>query len=242
MQFLEKERLEGKKSYIAVYHRVTDTVLQTIYKGKKKRKNNQQPPTTNSDDQGIVLDIESSDGGGIRSTSSLSLSSQEGVQVSEFLFPVRDRLTVGQKILLGVVWVREDERRLFELFPEVLMLDITFGTNSEGRPLAVTASFDSFLKSFTPIRAFLPSECQWVFLWIWTTAIPALLGKDNIRRIQLVLTDGDSKIYNPFNSVKALLYVSAIHGLCIFHLLTQPLGKLAIHDRADIDVKGMVKT
>jgi hypothetical protein len=70
---------------------------------------------------------------------------------------------------------------------------------------------------------------------------PALLGKDNISRVQLVLTDGDIKIYNPFNSVQLRLYASAIHGLCIFHLLTQPLGKLYLEDRADEDVKGMVK-
>jgi hypothetical protein len=118
----------------------------------------------------------------------------------------------------------------------------TFGTNSEGRPLAVTASFDAFLKTFTPIRAFLPSECQWVFQWLWTTAIPALLGKENISRIQLMLTDGDPKIYTPFNSVREELYPSAIHGLCIFHLLTQPLGKLDIRERADESVKAMIKT
>jgi hypothetical protein len=34
------------------------------------------------------------------------------------------------KDFAAVVWVRADEQRLFELFPEVLMLDITFGTNS----------------------------------------------------------------------------------------------------------------
>jgi hypothetical protein len=106
MQFLEKEKREGKKSYIAVYHRVTDTVLQTMYTGSKKKRKNQQPPMTNSDYQGIVLDIESSDGNGSRSTTSIPLSSHEEVQVTEFLFPIRDRLTVGQKILLGVVWVR----------------------------------------------------------------------------------------------------------------------------------------
>jgi hypothetical protein len=42
--------------------------------------------------------------------------------------------------------------------------------------------------------------------------------------------------------VKEELYSSAIHGLCIFHLLTQPLGKLNIFDRADETVKGMIKT
>ena len=246
IKFLEKEKLEGKKSYIALYHSVTETVMQTMFKEKKRKTNKQQQSTAEPDDskkdERVVVDVESSDANGSKSTTSITLSQDEEYQVKEMLEPIRHRLKVGQKILLAVVWVRNDEKRLFELFPEVLMMDVTFGTNSEGRPLAVTAAFDSFLKTFTPIRAFLPSECQWVFNWLWGTAIPALLGKDNISRTQLVLTDGDSKIYTPFNSVKDELYPSAIHGLCMFHLLTQPLGKLAIQDRSDETVKAMVKT
>ena len=42
--------------------------------------------------------------------------------------------------MLGVAWCRNDERKLFEQFPEVLMLDVTFGTNAETRPLGLTAS------------------------------------------------------------------------------------------------------
>jgi hypothetical protein len=277
IRFLEKEKDEGKKSYIALLHTVESTSLQTIYKGKKDKGKGQKKkcvlwPTADSEelkesdsndseeqkesdsndqkeqkesdsnDQGLVVEVESSDAAGSKNTTSITLSSDEELQVREMLKPIRDRLRVGQKIMLAIVWVRADERRLFELYPEVLMLDITFGTNSEGRPLAATACFDSYLKTFTPIRAFLPSECQWVFQWIWSTAIPSLLGEDNISRIQLVLPYGDSKIYNAFNNVQARLYVSAIHGLRIFHLLTQPLGKLNIQNRVDNNVKAMVKT
>jgi hypothetical protein len=270
IRYLEKERQEGKKSYIALYHSVKLSTLLTIKKKRKvkeskKRKagplpaeqettagplaaaeddnqNDQNSEPTESTSAAMVMDVESCDENGIRSQTSVTLSPEEELQVESMLSPIYERLQVGQKILLAVVWVRADEQRLFELFPEVLMLDVTFGTNCEGRPLAVTASFDSFLKSFTPIRAFLPSECQWVFQWIWTTAIPALLGRDNISRTQLVLTDGDTKIYIPFNSVQAALYPGAIHGLCGYHLVTQPLGKLDIRDKGDDAVKGMIKT
>jgi hypothetical protein len=64
---------------------------------------------------------------------------------------------VGQKILLAVAWVRADERRLFEMFPEIFMLDVTHATNIEARPLAVSASIDANMETFTPMRAFLPS-------------------------------------------------------------------------------------
>ena len=49
----------------------------------------------------------------------------------ETLTSLSQKLTEGTKVLLGVAWCRNDERKLFEQFPEVLMLDVTFGTNAE---------------------------------------------------------------------------------------------------------------
>ena len=52
--------------------------------------------------------------------------------------------------------------RLFEMFPEIFMLDVTHATNIVARPLAVCASIAANMETFTPMRAFLSSECQWV--------------------------------------------------------------------------------
>jgi hypothetical protein len=128
------------------------------------------------------------------------------------------------------------------MFPEIFMLDVTHATNIEARPLAVSASIDANMETFTPVRAFLPSECQWVFHWLWASAIPSLLGPENIRRIQLVLSDGDPKIYIPFDSLKENLYPSAIHGLCGFHLIIQFLQKLGLLGKDKPEVKMMIKT
>jgi hypothetical protein len=68
------------------------------------------------------------------------LTSKEKLALGDTLASLLDTLRVGQKILLGVAWCREDERQLFELFPEVLMFDVTFGTNTESQPLGVSAS------------------------------------------------------------------------------------------------------
>jgi hypothetical protein len=238
--FLEKEKLEGKKSYVALYHTVMESTLVTISKADRLREDRRQQVLSSA----ITVNLQSSDGSSTATNSEIAvaLSPEEQVQLGQMLSPIKQRLKVGQKILLAIAWVRSDERRLFELFPEILMLDVTFGTNNEGRPLGVSASTDGELKTFTPVRAFLPSECQWVFHWLWSSAIPLLLGRENLSRVQMVLSDGDSKIYNTFNSVKADIYPSAIHGLCIFHLVSQPLGKLDIREKGDIHVKGMLKT
>ena len=135
-------------------------------------------------------------------------------------------LCVGQKILLAVAWCREDERQLFEMFPEVLMFDVTYGTNTEARPLGVSASTNANMEVFTPFRVFMPSECMWVFDWIIGSAIPDLLGKEPLRRVQLFLTDGDPKIYRSFDKHQSELMPNARHGLCVYHLVTKGLEKL----------------
>jgi hypothetical protein len=160
--------------------------------------------------------------------------------------PVKAHLQVGQRILLAVAWCRLDERRLFELFPEVLMMDVTFSTNREGRPLATTCAFDQNMTTFVPMRAFLPSQCQWVFQWILEKAMPALLGRGPLRRMQLFLTDGDSNIYRPFDLLKSTLFPNATHGLCVYHILTKPLSDGLVGDlrdrRRNPDVDAMIAT
>jgi hypothetical protein len=187
----------------------------------------------------VIINALTTDADGNPIIKEIPLSNEEQVQLGTALSPIRERLMVGQKILLAAAWVREDERRLFEMFPEV---DVTHGTNSEGRPLGVSASIDVYVKTFTPLRAFLPSECQWVFHWLWTTAVPTLLGRENIRRTQLVVSDGDSKIYTPFNMVQETIYPQAVHGLCIYHLITQPLVRPPIRGKDKPIVLSMLKT
>jgi hypothetical protein len=50
---------------------------------------------------------------------------------------VREALRVedGERVLLAVAWVCDDERRLFHLFPEVTFWDSAQKTNREKRPL-----------------------------------------------------------------------------------------------------------
>lgn len=89
--------------------------------------------------------------------------SEDKIALGEFVSVITNGkdLTKGQKILLAVAWCREDERRLFQMFPEVLMSDVTYQTNTEARPLGLSASIDHGMNVFTPFRVFMRSECQW---------------------------------------------------------------------------------
>jgi hypothetical protein len=69
---------------------------------------------------------------------------------------------------------------------------------------------------------FVPSEKQWVYSWIYTDAIPKLLGRNTAERNQLVLTDGDRNNYTPFENSIALddfCWYNSSHGLREWHLL-----------------------
>jgi hypothetical protein len=250
IQYLDHKR--GAMSYVALYYEVQSTRLHTIKKADLRRAREREAgllaiETDGEGESQVPLGVgevvvECRDVTGTTARTIPTLSAEDQTEIGNVVCPVLKQLTVGKKILLAVAWVREDEKRLFELFPEVLMIDVTFQTNNEGRPLGITAAFDSDMKSFTPIRAFLPSECRWVFRWLWATALPTLLGRDSLSRVQLVLSDGDANMYVPFDELKEKLYPNAVHGLCMFHKIVQPLPKLDIWHKDDEIVKGMVHT
>lgn len=150
----------------------------------------------------------------------------ELLDLGETLDAIEQQLKVGDKVLLGVAWCREDERRLFEMFPSVMLFDVTFQTNREGRPLGVVAAIDSNMEVFTPLRVFMPSEQGWVFDWIFKSCIPNLLGRENIKRTNVVLTDGARQMYSAFDVNQKDLYPNAVHVLCMYHLVNKGLERL----------------
>jgi hypothetical protein len=63
----------------------------------------------------------------------------------------------SEAMLLFVAWGSDEDLRHIAMFPEVLSIDPTYGTNREKRPLLVFAGTDHNQKNFTAMRAFLPS-------------------------------------------------------------------------------------
>jgi hypothetical protein len=73
------------------------------------------------------------------------------------------KLDGSEAMLSFVAWGSDEDLRYITMFPEVLSIDTTYGTNREKRPLLVFAGTDNNRKNFTALRAFLPSKCEWVF-------------------------------------------------------------------------------
>jgi hypothetical protein len=131
------------------------------------------------------------------------------------------KLSDDQSILLAVGWISDSERRLVSMFPEVLFMDVTSQTNNEKRGLFVVAGKDSCARGFTATRIFLPSEQKWVFSWIFGSALPFLFGHSVLKKNHIVITDGDSNMYESLiehTSYEGLWY-GTHHLLCQWHLL-----------------------
>ena len=208
MNYLRQQAELGYLRYKALFHEVTQSTLITVEQARKRKHQAAMETLTShitDDDWTLAASLSNID---IQLHTSASLGA--GISEAEipfqldnnddklvlgiFLSPLQAHLKVGQKILLAVAWAREDEIQMFEQYPEVLMFDVTMSTNNEARPEGIAASVDGNMQVFTPFRVFLPSQCGWVF----GSAAPTLLGAQNLRRLQLLLTDGDSKMYNAF--------------------------------------------
>jgi hypothetical protein len=124
-------------------------------------------------------------------------------------------------MLLFVAWGSDEDLRYITMFPEVLSIDTTYGTNRETRPLLVFAGTDNNSKNFTSLCAFLPSECEWVFRYVFEIAIPSLIGEATVERINEINTDDDRQIYNPLTNCildKTSRWFGCIHVLCNYHM------------------------
>jgi hypothetical protein len=132
------------------------------------------------------------------------------------------KLDDSDAMLLFVAWGIDEYLRYITMFPEVLSIDTTYGMNREKRPLMVFAGTDNKRKSFTALHAFLPSECEWVFRYVFEFTISSLSGKATVGRINQINTDGDRQIYNPLTNCildKSSSWFGCIHVLFNYHMI-----------------------
>ena len=86
------------------------------------------------------------------------------------------KATDNQDVLIALVWVLPEGKRLFQAFPEVMYIDGTHNTNNEKRPLITIGIRNSNGNVPIVLRAFVPNERAWLFRWLFQDAIPSLLG------------------------------------------------------------------
>ena len=126
------------------------------------------------------------------------------------------KLNDGQKLLLAVGWVQQKAILEFQKYPDVIGFDVTYGTNQEKRPLAKATLINSSKKNVPFFNAILPSQCRWVFHWIFNSAFPNLLPADCLKKVQLVITDEDQNCFNMLESARTH-FPRHKHRICKWH-------------------------
>lgn len=112
-------------------------------------------------------------------------------------------------------------RRLLAMFPEAASAHVIFKTNNEKRPSLHICTKTSMNETVGGIYSFLASQATWVFDFWWARVVPALADRRFIVRHSLLNSDGDDKLYGPYDSQIPGTYALGKHRLCTFHLFTQ---------------------
>eukprot|EP00978_Attheya_sp_CCMP212_P038710 scaffold194612_cov64-Attheya_sp.AAC.3 len=147
---------------------------------------------------------------------------------NEVTFTTKTYHNNGKEVFIGVAWVTDQERRLFQKFPEVSFVDTTSQTNNELCPLLMMCGKDSTSMPFAALRFIMPSEQRWSFKRFYEIATPVLLGSKACSRNLLGITDGDANEYLSFESSIGKHYPNSQHLLCRWHLITHITNKLRL--------------
>jgi hypothetical protein len=138
-------------------------------------------------------------------------------------------IPVDQDMFVAVLWVTKGERELFRKFPSVVKIDTTFGTNDRSMPLLSVTGINSNGQTFTIARAYLPNEQSWVFRWILSHALPQLLGVEAMKKIVVIISDGDSTEIAQINNLIDVLCPHVHRLRCGWHLVDRGWERLIYH-------------
>ena len=137
------------------------------------------------------------------------------IDMYDYIQKSRDatRISRDHLMLMAIAWVLPEERQLFQMFPETILIDCTFHTNNEKRPFSSLIEKDRNSKTFTILRAFLSNERLWVFNWIFTQVLPKIF--DSIMQdVKLIISDGDSQEMAAIDNVISMHYPKARRTRC----------------------------
>ena len=138
---------------------------------------------------------------------------------------ISQNLYLDQNLLVAIAWVIQSERRLFNLFPEVIFVDTFKDTNDEGRPLLTISGCSSDGKMFTFLRSFFPNERTWCFRWIFSHVLPTLFSSEILERVNLIITDGDYCEITQIDNCLSKVMPNAQRGRCAWHAVNRGWGK-----------------
>ena len=121
--------------------------------------------------------------------------------------------------MVSIAYASPFQIQHFNLFPEVLHIDVTADTNKEGRPLCTITTKDSNDKFFIVLMCFMANKKGWSFKWLFQNALPLLLSKGALKKCQFVITDGDLVCINQLEIAINTFMPWTKRGRCTWHII-----------------------
>jgi hypothetical protein len=134
------------------------------------------------------------------------------------------RMDDSQHLLVAYVWTLNDNLARFQAYPETLQIDGLEKSNKENMVLLTISGKDSRNQMFNVCRAFVPNQKRWVFRYLFEYALPKLVGRDALKYVNLICTDGDSNEIQQLEESMVKYLPNAIRIRCGWHLVDRNLG------------------
>jgi MULE transposase domain. len=127
-------------------------------------------------------------------------------------------------ILVAFAWSHKEEARKLSMFPEFVVVDLTFGVNRQRRSLLVATGIDGHNKSFTGFRCFMPSKTKQAYFWALHNALPLLIGQTSLNLMQCISTDNEEALIQAIDESRHSpggIPSNVKHRLDFYHLFIQ---------------------
>lgn len=131
-----------------------------------------------------------------------------------------------QKLLVAFAWTTPLQKKLFTMHPEVVSVDTVKGTCNESRPLLTVTGRTPNGTTFFILKAYLPHERAWVFRWIFNIVFPKLFPKEVLRKVIIIITDGDAQEMQAVDESIGEFFIFAIRVRCGWHIIDRGFFRL----------------
>eukprot|EP00300_Choanocystis_sp_HF-7_P016400 c19398_g1_i1.p1 GENE.c19398_g1_i1~~c19398_g1_i1.p1 ORF type:complete len:611 (-),score=79.68 c19398_g1_i1:1867-3699(-) len=130
--------------------------------------------------------------------------------------------------LRALAWSFHHDLKRGQRFGEVLIVDVTKGTNNQHLRLLNVCCLDGSGKTVVVAQAFTFNEKQTTFSWMFRCALPELLGLDTCARVHLICVDGDIWQRAVIESccIAPHAFLNAKVRTCAWHLIVQKFAGL----------------
>ena len=128
-------------------------------------------------------------------------------------------LEENQNYMMGFVWVIPSELRLFEAFPNVIMVNTVEKNNNKKRPWLTVGGKDSNGKMFFFFAVHYAYQQSWMFRWIFSVVMTTLITKQLLEKIHITISDSDPQIFIQIDNVIRPYFKNARRVRCGWHLI-----------------------